>query len=83
MRQDDDPALFFRNLANIREDPVDASRIGDLSIFHRDVEVGANEDLLAGDVHCRVSGTRINRSPPAFAFPLAFLHHRTAPRISV
>ena len=31
--------------------PVDAGRIGDRAVFHRDVEVGAYEDLLARNVH--------------------------------
>ncbi len=43
--------FFFRNLANIHENPVDAGRVGDLSVFHRDVEVGANEHPFAGEVH--------------------------------
>src|SRR5437660_1543437 len=51
MRQENNLSFFSRNLANIYENPVDAGSIGYLSVFHRDVEVGANEDLLAGEVH--------------------------------
>ena len=51
MRQEDNLAFFFRNLANIHKNSVDAGRIGDLAVFHRDVEVGANEHPFAGKVH--------------------------------
>ncbi len=50
MRQKDHLPALVGNLVERRQDALDAGRIGDPAVFHRNVEIDANEDALSLDV---------------------------------
>ena len=50
MRQQDHFRALAGNLPDRRQDAVDARRVGDAAIFHRDVEVDAQQHALAGEI---------------------------------
>ena len=51
MAAHDDMCAFVREFPDRRAEPFDPGEVGDFAVPHRDVEVGAQQHALAGDIH--------------------------------
>ena len=71
MRQKDHLPAFVGNLVERRQHALDAGRIGDPAVFHRNVEIDANEHALSLDVGLVQRAESFHLRPRQISFAMA------------